>query len=388
MDRTLRGPSTSATPRGIRVSHDRGVTWQRRRPPACTASTPGHPRGSRRERESWSPGNEEGIFRSEDGGTSWRTRGRGGLQVLHVEQSPHDPCYWLAAHPGRRPVRLHRLRRQLRKQRQPGRRPEPLRHRVRSRRRRTHRGGWLGHRRGHLARIAAKRGSRATPAARHVASGASLSTRRSPAASTPACTRRRSTFPTTTAAPGARTAWRAARLSHEVRAGGAADEARLLCSCSSCRSPRRARHPDFAERAQSVIEAYAHPQDRGPARATRTSRPSSGCMKTPRCARAARSNCSPTVPPATCSGCSRSPPSPTWIAASCPTRPARPCAARCKTYMPYRGDTENHWLLYYTSPLPDGAVVARPGRRRWYTGKISAENLREAAGLDRIRGCG
>lgn len=46
-----------------------------------------------------------------------------------------------------------------------------------------------------------------------------------------------------------------------------------------------------------------------------------------------------------------------------------------KTYMPYRGDTENHWLLYYTTLYlmsqlwPDG---------EWYTGNTSAENMREA----------
>ena len=45
-------------------------------------------------------GNEEGIFRSEDGGKSWKPVGASGYQVLHVEQSPHDPCYWLAATQG------------------------------------------------------------------------------------------------------------------------------------------------------------------------------------------------------------------------------------------------------------------------------------------------
>ena len=49
-----------------------------------------------------------------------------------------------------------------------------------------------------------------------------------------------------------------------------------------------------------------------------------------------------------------------------------------KTYMPYRGDTENHWLLYYTclylavQMWPD-----QPGES-WYTGKSSSENLDEA----------
>jgi hypothetical protein len=51
-----------------------------------------------------------------------------------------------------------------------------------------------------------------------------------------------------------------------------------------------------------------------------------------------------------------------------------------KTYMPYRGDTENHWLLYYTclylmaQHWPD-----EPGSE-WYTGKSSTENLLEAKG--------
>jgi photosystem II stability/assembly factor-like uncharacterized protein len=45
-------------------------------------------------------GNEEGVFRSEDGGKSWRLVGAAGLQVMHIEQSPHDACYWLAATQG------------------------------------------------------------------------------------------------------------------------------------------------------------------------------------------------------------------------------------------------------------------------------------------------
>jgi photosystem II stability/assembly factor-like uncharacterized protein len=45
-------------------------------------------------------GNEEGIFRSEDSGKSWRPAGAAGYQVLHIEQSPYDPCYWLAATQG------------------------------------------------------------------------------------------------------------------------------------------------------------------------------------------------------------------------------------------------------------------------------------------------
>ena len=55
-----------------------------------------------------------------------------------------------------------------------------------------------------------------------------------------------------------------------------------------------------------------------------------------------------------------------------------------KTYMPYRGDTENHWLLYYTclylmaQMWPD--QVGEQDGEQWYTGKSSEENLREAGG--------
>jgi hypothetical protein len=48
-----------------------------------------------------------------------------------------------------------------------------------------------------------------------------------------------------------------------------------------------------------------------------------------------------------------------------------------RTYMPYRGDTENHWVMYYTSLYlmsqlwPDQV---------WFNGKSSDENRREATG--------
>ena len=31
---------------------------------------------------------------------SWRPAGAAGFQVLHIEQSPHDACYWMAATQG------------------------------------------------------------------------------------------------------------------------------------------------------------------------------------------------------------------------------------------------------------------------------------------------
>ncbi len=46
-----------------------------------------------------------------------------------------------------------------------------------------------------------------------------------------------------------------------------------------------------------------------------------------------------------------------------------------KTYFPYRGDTENHWLLYYTSLYLSSQI--EPGAS-WFTGKTSKENMQEA----------
>jgi photosystem II stability/assembly factor-like uncharacterized protein len=84
---------------GIRVTHDGGATWS-------DASAGLHRKYSQairvdsRRAGVLVAGNEEGVFRSEDGGASWKLAGAAGYQVLHVEQSPHDPCYWLAATEG------------------------------------------------------------------------------------------------------------------------------------------------------------------------------------------------------------------------------------------------------------------------------------------------
>lgn len=48
-----------------------------------------------------------------------------------------------------------------------------------------------------------------------------------------------------------------------------------------------------------------------------------------------------------------------------------------RTYMPYRGDTENHWVMYYTSLY---LMAQLWPDQQWYTGKTSAENMSEAAG--------
>jgi hypothetical protein len=48
-----------------------------------------------------------------------------------------------------------------------------------------------------------------------------------------------------------------------------------------------------------------------------------------------------------------------------------------KTYMPYRGDTENHFLLYYTCLYLMSQLWDQPGDS-WYTGNSSAQNMEEA----------
>ena len=85
--------------RGIRVSHDRGVTWSDASAGLHRKYTQAIRVDSRRSGVLVA-GNEEGLFRSDDGGASWRSAGAAGLQILRVEQSPHDPCYWLAGTQG------------------------------------------------------------------------------------------------------------------------------------------------------------------------------------------------------------------------------------------------------------------------------------------------
>lgn len=49
-----------------------------------------------------------------------------------------------------------------------------------------------------------------------------------------------------------------------------------------------------------------------------------------------------------------------------------------KTYFPYRGDTENHWLMYYSSLFLAAETWPDLDGSEWYNGKSSAENRAEA----------
>ena len=210
VDRNAPGTIYFSHTAGIRVSHDRGATWQ-------DASAGLHRKYTAAIRVDSAhsgflvAGNEEGIFRSEDGGRSWRLAGAAGLQVLHIEQSPHDPCFWLAATEGGGLFastdcgvsfesagnlgvgrNLYDIAFDP-----PPRIASPWRA-----------GDWASPSR----KTAARLGSCAMPAFRRLRSGAWHSTPPSPAASMPAFTKRRSTFLTIPAAPGAKTAWKAAAV--------------------------------------------------------------------------------------------------------------------------------------------------------------------------------
>ncbi len=99
VDRNAPGTIYFSHTAGIQVSHDGGTTWRDAASSLHRKYTAAI-RVDRRRSGVLVAGNEEGIFRSEDGGQSWRLAGAAGIQVLHIEQSPHDPCYWLAATEG------------------------------------------------------------------------------------------------------------------------------------------------------------------------------------------------------------------------------------------------------------------------------------------------
>jgi len=80
---------------GIRVTHDRGQTWQELAAGLHRRYTEAI-RVDRTQPKRLLAGGEEGVFRSEDGGQTWQIAGANGFQILRIEQSPHDPCYWLA----------------------------------------------------------------------------------------------------------------------------------------------------------------------------------------------------------------------------------------------------------------------------------------------------
>ncbi|MCW5982623.1 MAG: hypothetical protein KIT09_31335 [Bryobacteraceae bacterium] len=84
---------------GIRVSRDAGTTWKEiggELPRKFTETI----RVDRERPNLLLAGTEDGLYRSEDAGGSWRLAGASGWQLLHIAQSPHDACHWMAATQG------------------------------------------------------------------------------------------------------------------------------------------------------------------------------------------------------------------------------------------------------------------------------------------------
>lgn len=84
---------------GIRVSHDRGVTWEEIATTLHRKFTEAI-RADRTQPGTIVAGGEEGIFRSEDAGRTWHLAGAAGFQITRIEQSPHNRCDWAATTQG------------------------------------------------------------------------------------------------------------------------------------------------------------------------------------------------------------------------------------------------------------------------------------------------
>ncbi len=80
---------------GIRMSRDRGATWEEIGAALHRKFTAAI-RVDRSHAGTLVSGGEEGIFRSEDRGRIWQIAGAAGFQVTRIEQSPHDGCEWVA----------------------------------------------------------------------------------------------------------------------------------------------------------------------------------------------------------------------------------------------------------------------------------------------------
>ena len=161
--------------------------------------------------------------------------------------------------------------------------------------------------------------------------------------------------------------WQAPILSH------------LLALCVLICLPLRAASPAFQQRVQFVMDAYAHPKGNGPLSYLNIAAKLRLHEDAARCSRRLEEllAAGPTgdmfwMFPITAVA---------YLDQGHFSDSARQALRRSfKTYMPYRGDTENHWLLYYTSLYLMAQLWPDQDGDAWYTGKSSAENMREAAG--------
>lgn len=155
--------------------------------------------------------------------------------------------------------------------------------------------------------------------------------------------------------------------------------ARALCLCLFICLRLSAHTPEFDKRVQFVIETYAHPKGAAPlgyaniAAKLRLHEDPALCSRSLEELLAA----GPTSDmfwmfPVTAIA---------YLDQGQLTDSSRQALRRSfQTYMPYRGDTENHWLVYYTSLYLMAQLWPNQDGSHWYTGKSSEENLKEAAG--------
>lgn len=85
-----------ALPDGIGVSRDQGRTWSRQDSGIERKYTQAI-RVDRTAAGRVLAGAERGIFLTGNGGHDWRLVGADGAMVTHLEQSPHEPGWWIAA---------------------------------------------------------------------------------------------------------------------------------------------------------------------------------------------------------------------------------------------------------------------------------------------------
>src|SRR5579872_261758 len=95
VDRNVPGAIYFAHTHGIRVTHDSGTTWHEISNGLKRKYTESI-RVDRKHAGRLVAGMEDGLYLSDNGGGSWRRAGAAGFQILHIEQSPHDPCFWVA----------------------------------------------------------------------------------------------------------------------------------------------------------------------------------------------------------------------------------------------------------------------------------------------------
>ena len=215
---------------------------------------PGDSRGFAHEPAFWWPATKRGSSAARTAANRGRLAGAAGFQVLHIEQSPHDACFWLASTQGGGLFVSTDCGVTFESNGQSGSRPQSLRHRVRSRHRPTASRWPDGASAWRSPKIAARRGSRATPACPPPPCGASPSIPAKPGRIY-AGVHEEALYVSQDygRSPGPGTGWKAAASSHEVRSGGASamNPPRPFCSCCLSALPLPAATPRLSTSASA-----------------------------------------------------------------------------------------------------------------------------------------